>query len=332
MSLYISINVVTSILLSFALIFKRSNIIFFLPAIFLIAFNILVFSHSSAQDHVVTMNSFSDDDVFFEPIFTFLTKFLFILMPEEYVLSCLFLLISLIAYFVLEKNVKAVLFVALILQFQTGMISVRIFLAIIIGTIAVFSANKVKNYFSAIIAPLIHSASIILLPIVILQRYKNVQSFFYFLGILFFIIIFIGNFNFQQLLVNFALLIGRDYSYYLSSDIGTDGNLSLFSFIKFLMPVFFIYICSNLKLNIYFFIGLLAFLLKFAFWEFEPLSRVTNTLLIIAMCYLSISKTNPKLSRSLLIIYCLGLNISLFFEERTSVTIALYNEGLEALF
>ena len=332
MNLYFFLNTLIILLLSAGLFSKNFKTIFFLLSVLLISFNILIFSHSSAQDHVVTMNSFEQDDFFFEPLFTIITKVLYLFLPSEFVLAATFLFVSITAFALIERNLKNVLFVILLLQFQTGLISVRIFLAIIIGGLAIFSLSKIKKYTAAVAAPLFHSATIIILPIVILDRLKNFQSFIYFLAVIFFIIILIGEINIRELLVNFALYIGRDYSYYLSAGIGSDGALSIFSIIKFLLPIIFILICTRFQINVFLFLAIFAFLIKVLLWEFEPLSRITNTLLIISVCYLTTLDINKNLASFFVLFYCLALNFSLFFESDTVTSLKFYFEGLSVVF
>ena len=208
----------------------------------------------------------------------------------------------------------------------------RFFVAIIIGGLAVFSLSKIKKYTATIMAPLFHTATIIILPIIIFDRLKNLQSFIYFLAVIFFIIILIGEINIRELLVNFALYIGRDYSHYLSIGIGSDGALSIFSIIKFLLPVIFILICTRFQINVFLFLAIFAFLIKVLLWEFEPLSRITNTLLIISVCYLITLDINKNLARFFVLFYCLGLNFSLFFESKIVDTLKFYFEGISVIF
>ena len=108
MNLYFFLNTLITLLLSAGLFSKNFKTVFFLLSILLISFNILVFSHSSAQDHVVTMNSFEQDDFFFEPLFTIITKFLYLFLPSEFVLAATFLFVSVAAFALIEKNLKNV--------------------------------------------------------------------------------------------------------------------------------------------------------------------------------------------------------------------------------
>lgn len=331
MSLYIFINVTIALFLSLGIYFEKKNIIFFFPSVILIAFNILIFSHSNSQDHLVTINSFNENDIFFEPFFAYLTRALSFVFKDEFVLAITFLIVVIISYLAIGSKARVALLTAILLQFQTGLISTRIFLAIIICSVGLYAFSRTSRLSAIIIAPLVHTASVVLIPIVIFKNFINLQNLIYFFGLLIFVVVLIVDLNIIEILVNVAQnFFGRDYYYYLSSDIGDDGKLSAFSIIKFVLPALFIYVCSNFKINIYFMLALAALIIKLTLWQFEPLSRITNLLLIMSMAYLSIKRTN--LSLLLLLTYSLGLNILLFYEPRANETYYYYEEGLLNLF
>lgn len=331
MSLYILINILIALFLSLGILFEKKNIIFFFPAVILISFNILIFSHSNTQDHIVTINSFNENEIFFEPFFSYLTRALSLVFKDEFVLAISFLIVVIASYFAIGSKARVALLTAILLQFQTGLISTRIFLAIIICSVGLFALRRASRLSAIIIAPLVHTASVVLIPIVIFKSFKNLQNFSYFIGMSAFLVVIIVDLNIIEILINVAqTFFRRDYGYYLSSDIGDDGKLSAFSIIKFVLPAIFVYVCSNFKINIYFMLAVAALIIKLTLWQFEPLSRITNLLLIMSMAYLSLKRTN--LSMFFLLPYSLGLNILLFYEPRADETFYYFEEGLLNLF
>jgi hypothetical protein len=331
--LYKSIVVIILLLLVMSLSFKRGKFLYLSFAIILISIIMIVFSFSSMQDHVNYIYGFNDiESSLFEPGYRYFVYIVNSVVPNEYTLAATFLLIFNILVFAVKKNYFC-LSLPLLINFQVGMISVRYLLAVLILSVILVNSIRIKRYLIFLSGVVFHYSTAVAALVLVGGERKKILILFSILVIMIVANIIFGNFIYA--LIEIIGIIGFDYSRYTVGDAGQDGTLTLLSLLKFVVPIAIGIIGFLLKgesTAYWTLIAMLAAFIKISFFELEPLSRVTNTLITLA--FIGFWIAGGRFTKLLIISYLFVLNLSLLFLEENIIenTVTYFNEGVGNLF